>query len=190
MKSNWWWILSVVVVFTACESEVYSPKPFGYKRVDYGEHIYNKTVLPGCSYSFDRGEQTKIELVANDNPCWFNLVYPDMKAKVHFSYFPIEEELEMYVEDARKLAMKHLVKADNYEELYINDTVSNVYGVIYDFSGRSASNMQFYLTDSTQHFVRGALYFEIPPNADSLAPAEKFIEEEIQQLVGSLQWIN
>jgi gliding motility-associated lipoprotein GldD len=63
-----------------------------------------------------------------------------------------------------------------------------VYGVIYDFQGSTASNMQFYLTDSTSHFVRGALYFEVTPKADSIAPAEKYIEEEIQHLIRTFTW--
>lgn len=176
----------------SCEEEVYTPKPFGYNRVDYGGHEYRTAQLPGCPYTLELGKGARIEIADANNikPCWYNIAYPAQQAKIHLSYFPIEKKIDMYIDDARKLAMKHLVKADNYEEYYINDTVSKVYGVVYDFEGRSASNMQFYLTDSVNHFVRGALYFEVVPNADSLAPAEKFIEEEIQQLVGSLQWVN
>lgn len=192
MKSKILVIGLALLGFSACEEEVPTPKPFGYNRIDYGTHVYKKVQPEMSPFSLDIGVNSVIELTDTENPKsgWFNVVYPAQKAKVHFSYFPIERELEMYVEDARKLAMKHLVKADNYEEFYINDTTANVYGVVYDFSGRAASNMQFYLTDSTKHFVRGALYFEVIPNADSLAPAEKFIEEEIQQMVGSLQWVN
>lgn len=182
----------ILLVLVSCEEAVYAPKPFGYQRIDYGAHAYVPMTPPGCPYSFEVGQGVRWEPTTTNggNSCWYNLVYPHLKAKVHMSYFEMDKAPDHYIEDARKLAMKHLVKADNYEEFYINDTTANVYGVVYDFSGRSASNMQFYLTDSTRHFVRGALYFEVIPNADSLAPAEQYIETEIQQLVGSLKWLN
>ncbi|PIV58809.1 MAG: gliding motility lipoprotein GldD, partial [Bacteroidetes bacterium CG02_land_8_20_14_3_00_31_25] len=52
----------------------------------------------------------------------------------------------------------------------------------------AASNIQFYVTDSIRHFVRGALYFETKPNKDSLAPIINFIEQDVTHLVETLRW--
>jgi len=112
-----------------------------------------------------------------------------MHSKIHFSYYDIfGTDVEPLIEDSRKLAMKHLVKADDFEESIVSDTAQKVYGTIYDFQGSAASNYQFFLTDSVGHFIRGALYFEVQPNADSLEPAEKYIEEELLHLVNTFEW--
>lgn len=182
------WVV-IVIFLVGCE-ENYIPKPRGYFRIDLPEHAYKK-YDSDCPFTFDFGHLARIEKVrAQDGgTCWFNISYPEHKSKIHFSYFDIsEKDIDKIVEDTRILAMKHLAKADDFEENIVKDTVGNVYGVIYDFQGGSASNMQFFLTDSTNHLVRGALYFEVPPNADSLAPVEMYIEEEVYALINSFQW--
>jgi gliding motility-associated lipoprotein GldD len=80
------------------------------------------------------------------------------------------------------------VKASDIQErLIINDSV-NVYGLVYFLEGNAASSLQFYLTDSTNHFVRGALYFDAKPNPDSLAPVQNFIQEDILNMIESFRW--
>lgn len=184
------WMAGIILVFFGCEEDAPIPKPAGYFRLDYPSHTYQNYSDSNCPYSFEYGSSAKIERVAEkDYDCWFNLVYPEFKSKIHFSYYPINgKDLSIYAEDSRKLAVKHLVKADDFEESLVIDTATNVYGTLFDFRGKAASNFQFYLTDSTHHFVRGALYFEVEPNADSLAPAEKYIEEEIMHLIETFSW--
>lgn len=185
------WVMVLMVITSSCEEESYIPKPKGFFRLDFPEHQYAKAETSDCPYTFEVGTLAQLKTIEpkGGQKCWFNLVYPGLKSTVHFSYYDISErDVTQLIEDSRKLAVKHLVKADDFEESVVSDTALNVYGVIYDFQGSSASNYQFYLTDSSNNFVRGALYFEVPPNADSLAPAEKYIEEEIFHLIQTFEW--
>ena len=184
--------ITVVLFMTSCEEDVYIPKPTGYARIDFPEHAYQWSDKVSCPYYFQYGVLAQIVPVdsALNEPCWLNVEYPNQKAKIHFTYYDLNaHEVSSLIEDTRILAMKHLVKADDFEESMIKDSQAEVYGVLYDFQGSTASNFQFYLTDSVSHFVRGALYFEVVPHADSLAPAEKYIEEELIHLVNSFRWV-
>jgi gliding motility-associated lipoprotein GldD len=69
--------------------------------------------------------------------------------------------------------------------LKVND---NVGGILYEIGGDAASPIQFFVTDSTNHFLRGALYFNSAPNADSLAPAIKYAKEDIMKMITTLKW--
>lgn len=184
-------LVIIFAFFQSCEEDTYIPKPQGFHRLDFSEHIYQKMESDSCPFTFEYGSLAQIVPVESKNgqKCWFNLAYPELKAKVHFSYYQTDNtKVEQLIEDSRKLAMKHLVKADDYEESTIYDSDLKVYGAIYDFQGSTASNYQFYLTDSLNNFIRGALYFEVHPNADSLAPAEKYIEKELFHLVSTFEW--
>ncbi|MGB0390659.1 MAG: gliding motility lipoprotein GldD [Salibacteraceae bacterium] len=187
---NWGVMIAIGFALFACQEQNYVPKPVGYARIDFEPHQFIK-YNQDCPFTFEYGALSRVKPVLgkNNSKCWFNLEYPKQKAKVHFSYLPIGDlKIESLTKDARKLALEHLSKADDFEENVVIDTAQNVYGIIYDFKGSTASNMQFYLTDSVNHFVRGALYFEVTPKADSLAPAEKFIEEELKHLINSFTW--
>ena len=117
------------------------------------------------------------------------MVYPEHKSKVHFSFYNAnEEKIDELISDSRKLAMKHLAKADNYEESQIVDSTNSVFGTIYDFEGSAASNYQFFLTDKSSKFLRGALYFEVAPNSDSLAPVELYIQKDLDHLIQTFSW--
>ena len=119
----------------------------------------------------------------------FNIEFPDFKGKIHISYKKIDNNLTAYLEDSRTMAMKHIPKASSIENKQYEDPVKNVYGLTYDISGtEAASPFQFYLTDSTNHFVRGALYFNTIPNNDSLAPVIDFIKQDIQHLIETFEW--
>ncbi|MBP1674669.1 MAG: gldD, partial [Bacteroidetes bacterium] len=82
----------------------------------------------------------------------------------------------------------HINKADAINELVINDKESNVFGILYDLKGNTATSVQFYVTDSTNHYLRGSLYFESEPNADSLAPVIDFFREDIIHIIETLKW--
>lgn len=184
-------IVILIAFLSSCEEDNYIPKPLGFHRLDFPEHTYKKLEADSCPFTFEYGSMSKIIPVKTQNQqkCWFNLAYPKLQAKVHFSYYEINPTtVDELIDDSRKLAMKHLVKADDYEESTIYDSEQKVYGTIYDFQGNTASNYQFFLTDSVHNFVRGALYFHVQPNADSLAPAEKYIESELTHLINTFEW--
>lgn len=123
-----------------------------------------------------------------DQYCWFNIVFPDYKGKLHLTYMEVKNNLRALTDDAHKFAYKHSVKADAIEErLWINDD-ENVYGIIYLISGDAASSVQFFVTDSLSHYLRGSLYFNTQPNKDSLAPVINFFRKDVVHLIETLKW--
>lgn len=179
--------LLVIVGFTSCEDDLYMPKPKSYFRIDLPDKKYVNAVLD-APLEF---EKPLFSVIENLSPSGdkFNLVYPLNKAKIHFSYFGIEkQEFQSYVEDAYNYAYQHNIKASAIQtKSYAIDSTS-VYGLLYDLKGNVASPIQFIVTDSTTHFLRGALYFEHRPNADSIAPVLEYITKDIDHLYNTIHW--
>ncbi|MCK5169644.1 MAG: gliding motility lipoprotein GldD, partial [Bacteroidales bacterium] len=113
---------------------------------------------------------------------------PDLNGKIHISYKTIDNNLNQILEDTRKLVYKHTIKADAINEKMFIKPEKKVYGILYEIEGNAASPMQFFLTDSINHYLRGALYFNVEPNKDSLAPVLDFVREDIIVLIESFEW--
>ncbi len=172
----------------SCGETSYSPKPKGFPRTDFPERDY--TSLQGdCPFSFEYPSYT---VLSNAGPegesCWLNIDYPFIKGRIHFSYKKINGNLNDYLEDARTLVYRHTIKADAIIEDEYIDRQKRVYARIYQLEGNAASAIQFFAMDSTNHFVRGALYFNARTNADSLKPAIDFVREDVFHLIKSLEW--
>ncbi len=175
-------------LFFSCK-ENYYPKPHGYLRTDFPEKKYRlfDTTYP---YSFEIPLYSSIVKDKRDNAqkYWSDWVFPEFNATIFLSYKNIENNLEVYEEDTRELAYKHSIKADAIETNIWENKEANVYGILYDIKGNVASQMQFYLTDSTRHFIRGAFYFNNVPNKDSLAPVLKFLREDVNKMFETFTW--
>lgn len=166
------------------------PKPRGHFRIDFPKKEYIK-FDSSCAFTFDYPVYGTIAKEPGiSTPCWFNIEFEEYGGKLHLSYLPVQNNLHLLIEDAHKLAYKHSVKADAIEErIWVNDE-DRVYGLVYSISGNAASSLQFYLTDSTDHYLRGSLYFSAAPNKDSLAPVNQFFREDILYLIETLNWKN
>lgn len=177
-------------LFSSCESE-FTPKPKGYFRIDFPKKDY-VTYNTACPFSFELPTYCNAlpYAGAQQEKCWMNLDFPKYRAKIHLSYFDIKDDLTKHLEDSRSLAYKHTVKADGIEETPFLNPVKKVYGLVYSISGNAASSLQFYITDSTTHFVRGALYFTASPNCDSTAPVLKFIKADVTRMIETFEWKN
>ncbi len=126
---------------------------------------------------------------AQAESCWFNIEYPQFKAKFHYSYKPINSNLQHFLEESRTLTNKHISKATNIDETLILRDEDRVFGMLYSIEGsQAASPLQLYLTDSTDHFLRGALYFHVSPNNDSLAPVIELLREDVLHLIETFKW--
>lgn len=188
-------ILSVSLFFTACEEESFTPKPKAYFRIDLPEKVYQSFQPSDCPYSFEYPLYAKVNRDTSffdgktEDPCWLNISFEGLGGIIHISYKPITKEQTLFKlsEDAHKLAFKHTVKADFIDEQYIQ-TKNGVKGMLYDVGGNAASNVQFFVTDSTQHYLRGALYFSAAPNADSLEPVVKFVRQDMLHLLETFKW--
>ncbi|HMM11056.1 MAG TPA: hypothetical protein PKE03_03065 [Bacteroidales bacterium] len=120
---------------------------------------------------------------------WVNMEFPAMSATLHISYKPIEHDLRAYIDDAHTMAMKHLPKANMIRDSLIINPQSKVYGLIYEISGRGvASPLQFYLTDSVNHFMRASLYFNFRPNNDSIEPVIRFLRADVLHMIETFGW--
>ena len=183
-------ILPVTVfLFLISCSETYTPKPKGYFRIEFPEKEYINYKDNG-PYSFQIPKYSYIQKDTSKfaEQWWNNLIFPDMKGKLHLSYKTINNDLSKYIEDSRTLVYKHTVKADAItEQVFINES-RKVYGILYEIKGNAATPFQFFATDSTKHFIRGSLYFYVYPNKDSLAPVFDFIKPDIIHLIETIEW--
>ncbi len=181
-------ILLVTVFMSACNNQ-YTPLPRGYFRIGLPEKEYCSldTAFP---YGFNYPVYAKIvpDTDVPDQPYWVNVVFPTFKATIHISYKSVNGNVSELMEDSRKLAYKHSIKADAIGEVVFSDESKKLYGILYDIRGNAASPLQFAVTDSTKHFLRGALYFNTAPNKDSLAPVVAFIRSDIMELMESIIW--
>ena len=178
-----------LIVLAACKNDYY-PKPKGYFRIDLPQKEYIKfdSAYP---YSFEYPVYAKV--LPDNHPqaekYWINITYPQFNGTLYLSYKSIDTNLNKYLEDTRTMVMKHIPKASSIENQQYQNDISKVYGLTYTILGvAAASPYQFYLTDSTDHFVRGALYFNTVPNNDSLAPVIAFLKEDIQHMIETFEW--
>ena len=180
-----------VFFFTSCENAPLVPKPRGYFRIDLPERNYTK-YDPSCPFSFEMSTSAAInsDQYTSAEPCWFNIEYPAYKAKIHFSYKELKSQaLYNLTEDAHELVFKHAQKANGIKESVIELPGQRVFGKAWTIEGRDvASPFQFYVTDSVNNYLRGALYFEVRPNNDSLKPVIDFIIDDIDHLIQTLHW--
>ncbi len=188
-------LLSLVVVLQACEPH-YQPKKKGYPRVTLPEHSYRVFDRAGFPYAFEYPTYTQIvrDTVFFDepteNPYWINIDYPSLNGKIYISYKQVGDRnnIAKLVDDAFNMTYKHSVRADAIQDKVYNDPVHHKYAVFYNVKGNAATAKQFYVTESTEHFLRGALYFDTRPNADSLKLVNDFVEEDILHLIETLEW--
>ena len=174
----------------------YTPKPKAYPRVVYPERKYEMYDPKDCPFKFEKPAYAtvtqdtvffgqKIMSIA----CWLNVNFPSLNGTINLTYKEINDsmKLDRLIEDAHKMSFKHTTKADYIAEIrIIND--HGVGGILYDVGGNAASNVQFFLTDTTHNFLRGALYFNSEPNTDSMAPVVTFVKEDMKHMLKTFQW--
>ena len=179
-----------VVLFSACEQDYY-PKPVGFNRIDLPKHEFQ--ALPDSfPYSFEYSKNAKILPDSSyiRERYWFALFYPELVAEVHITYKPLynnRDSLRSNIDDAYKLTAKHQVKASSIEEK-IMKTPSGKLVSVAELEGDVPSQFQFYTTDSTTHFLRGALYFRTSTENDSLAPVIEYVKMDIVHALNTLEW--
>lgn len=189
-------LLAAACILGACESH-YSPKPKAYPRVHFPERAnFQHFQAEYCPFNFMVPDYFRISSKSEffgsqvEHPCWgYNLDIPALNGTIYLTYKELGpgQDLFKLTEDAYKLTFKHARKADYIEPLDIR-TENDVFGLIYYVGGDAASQIQFFATDTVNHFLRGTLNFRTQPNADSLAPVVQFISQDLEQMLGSLTW--
>jgi gliding motility-associated lipoprotein GldD len=181
-------LYAVILICSSCEND-YVPKPRGYQRIDLPKKEY-VLYKADCGFTFEIPTYSTIDIDRHptSEKCWYNLSYTPFNATLHLSYRPYrnQEDLTRLTEDARTLVYKHTIKADEIYETQINNAYLS--GMLYELSGSTATNFQFYVLDSSGNFMRGALYFNSKTNIDSIAPSLSFLKEEVLHSIESLRW--
>lgn len=181
--------MTFVLLLASC-GESFTPKPRGYYRIDMPEKGYTSYQTP-CDVKFDVPNYSKLEMLKKNSTgdsCWFNLSFPRFNAKLHCTYVAVNNNFDMLIRDSYGFAAKHEVKASALKRTQINYPDKKVFGILYDIEGDAASQLQFFLSDSTKNFLRGSLYFYNSPNPDSIAPVLSFIREDIIRLTQTIEW--
>jgi gliding motility-associated lipoprotein GldD len=172
----------LILIFLSCKDEVL-PKPPAYLRLEYPDSAYHNQ-KNNC-FDFLKNTSSNIK---KEKGCSLELHYPTQKATIYLTYKPVENNINVLLRDAQKLTYEHVIKADEIAERpYINKP-RKAFGMFYDVTGNAATNTQFYLTDSTKHFVVGSLYFYAKPNYDSIYPAVEFIKKDMVKIMESINW--
>lgn len=179
------------LLLTGCKQNTNTPKPKGYPRIDFPERGYQEFDST-CPFSFQYPSYATI--VPNQSKdaqdCWINILYKPLGAKLYLSYqdFNNQQQLNTLKEDARTLVYKHTVKASQIKENQIKQDTQQVEGIFYELGGNAATAIQFYVTDTDQHYLRGSLYFEVEPNRDSLDPVIDYLKKDIVKMINTLEW--
>lgn len=177
---------------TACGEPPVTPKPRGFPRVDFPTAGAAQSFRsPDCPFRFEHPSYTRIEKdsaffdEAPIHPCWLDVYYPDFNARLHLTYYPVGagKDFEQLKADAFELADFHNKKANYIEEQVIRRP--GLGGMVFEIDGPAASPYQFFLTDTTTHFVRGSFYFMTQARPDSLAPVVDFVQKDLEGMLGS-----
>ena len=191
----------LILLFLFCAScdrgqqTIYNPKPRSYPKIEFPKKTYRAVNTNVCPFTFERAEYADFirdTLFFNDKPeneCWFDLVVPSLQGTIHCSYYEISKEnsLDKLITDAHTLSNKHGVKAEFIDDFAISKP-GNVHGNVMNIEGDVATPFQFYLTDSTRHFLRGSLYVKAQINPDSLAPVYEFLKMDAMHMINTFEW--
>jgi len=181
-------LFGMLLFFDSCKKE-YTPRPRGYFRISFPAKSYKPLGMPVPYnfqlpvYSFPGRDSLNLKQLD-----WVTIEIPANHAQIHLSYKAINKNLGEYIEESRTLAYKHSQKASSIEEQIFINPGKKVFGTIYNIKGNAASPMQFYLTDSVNHFLRGSLYIKEIPNIDSLQPVIEFLNQDVIRLIETTEW--
>ncbi len=189
-------LLLVVAGCTSGGDQAFVPRPRMYPYVDLPQPKYGwMKEKKDCGFVFRKSNLSTIESRTTFfkdtllHDCWFDLVYPEMEARVHFTYYPIgaAHPFQDLVSESFQMVYEHSSIASRIDE---NPIIQNgeEAGMSFELKGPVASPYQFFLSDTTDHFIRAALYFNSRPNPDSIAPILAYIRADLDTLVKSFEW--
>ena len=187
-------LLFFLCMLCFCCGKDSTPKPHAQLRLEYPQPEYITTVLD-VPFIFDKNKEAThvrtAKIPGTAKSYGIDLEYPSLRGTIYLTYKAVEnkeESLIRYLRDAQNFTQKHTQKADEISERpYVNDE-RKVYGMFYEVGGNAASQSQFYITDSINHFLTGSLYFHAKPNFDSILPAAYYLQKDIQKIMETVRW--
>ena len=191
--NNLYLTIICALVLIACNSD-YTVRRKGYFAIDFPKHEYQVFNKPGYPYTFEFPvyasviQDTTFFEDKPENPYWINIDFPRFNAKIYVSYKDIgKNKFDDLIKDAFNLTYKHVSKASDIRDSLMH-TKMGITGIFFQAEGDVATAKQFFVTDSVKHFLRGALYFDATPNADSLGVVNDFLQADMKHLINTLQW--
>ena len=182
--------LLIIVLIFSCKEEVL-PKPKAYLRLDYPQPEYYE-VNSDLPFSFEVNKLADsigpARSSRDGNTMGIDIVYPSLKGTIYLTYQDVNDNLNLLLTDAQNLTQKHTIKADEIIEQPFLDADKKVFGMFYEVGGNAASQSQFYVTDSVDHFITGSLYFYAKPNYDSILPAAYYLRNDIRHIMETIKW--
>ena len=178
----------------SCNS-AYTYKKKGYFHIDFPEKAYLLFDKPGYPYTFEYPvysnvvKDTSFFDAKPENDWWINIDVPRFGGRIYISYKEVEKNnFDSLVNDGFKMAYKQHTDISTGISDSLMRTPNGVEGIYFSLSGNTATANQFFLTDSTKHFLRGALYFNASPNEDSLGIVNDFLKKDVLHLINTLKW--
>lgn len=168
------------------------PKPKGFLRLDYPPAQYKEIAL-NLPFTFEKNalatDIKNIKVDAKNETYGIDINYPSLKGTIYLTYIKVtQDNLIPLIRDSQNLTQEHTLKADAIEGNLYTNADHKVYGMFYEIGGNAASQSQFYVTDSVNHFLNGALYFYAKPNFDSILPAADYLKKDIKHIMETLRW--
>ncbi len=202
-------VLFLLLVFIFSCNSGYTPKPRSYFKINLPKRAYKEFNEPGYPYIFEYPVYAHISKEADStgkNPYWINVNFDQFQGRIYLSYKSITgcsvykiktptgykdsvvgNSFESLREEAYKMTYKHTIKASGIiDSAFATENGST--GVYFFVAGEAATSKQFYVADTARHFLRGALYFDASPNAESISVVSDFLEEDIKHLIRTLRW--
>ncbi|MFH6983840.1 gliding motility lipoprotein GldD [Marinoscillum sp. 108] len=182
-------LISILVL--SCGQNPYLPKPKGYNRIDLPAHEYT-ALADSFPYQFEYSKHARILKDSSwiTERYWIDIFYPAMDANIQLTYKPIKNKAELmqeYFSDSYKLTSQHNVKAYAIDEKVL-ELPNGDFASFTELEGEVPTQLQFHVSDSTAHFLRGALYFKTATKNDSLAPVIRYLKEDALHLLETLEW--
>ncbi len=202
------------LLLISCNS-TYTSKKTGYFKIDFPERKYVQFNKEDFPYSFEYPAYAQVIKDTTyfdsspENPYWINLDFPQFGGRIFLSYkivggkanYKVKQSNGVYkdslginvfdkmVNDAFNLTNKNEAVASSIKDSLIH-TANGITGVFFRVGGNAATAKQFFLSDTTKNFIRGALYFDVTPNVDSLRPVQDFLQADIDHLINTFKWTN
>lgn len=186
-------LVILAVCMLSCGGGDPIPKPKALLRLEYPTPQYIRTNLP-LPFTFEKNtlatNVSEIKIARDGQSAGIDLNYPTIKGTVFITYKKVENNIDLLLLDAQGMTQKHTQKADEITSTpYVNPD-NRVFGMFYEIGGNAASQSQFYVTDSLNHFITGSLYFYAKPNYDSILPAAYYLKNDIRHIMESIKWKN
>lgn len=195
MKKNIPLFLLIIFLLSSCKEQgVIIPKPRSYPKIVFPDRNYVSFDKDYCSFNFEYPDYSNIvkdQYFFDEKPsdeCWFDVKIASFNGSLHCSYISLKDRahFDKMIDDAFKMVGKHNIKAQYRDDFPIQK--ENMAGMLFELEGDVASKLQFYLTDTTNHFFRASLYFNSKVNSDSIAPIYDFVKEDVLHIIETFEW--